>query len=107
MKETPKAPESLKEAGKSFWEKVHADFVLEQSHDLSRLEQACACLDLIADAEARVKAEGLFSKDRYGQTKPHCALAIIRDNRTLFLRALRELGLDLIEPPDSRLPGRY
>ena len=107
MKESPKAPENLKEAGKAFWEKVHGDFILEHGHDLTRLEQACACLDTISDAEAVVREQGLFQTDRYGQVKPHCALNVIRDNRILFLRAVRELGLDLIEAPDSRLPGRY
>lgn len=102
-----KPPQGLKRAGKRFWVRVMNEFVLEETHDLARLEMACRCLDEIVKAEGVVEQDGMYIKDRFLQTREHPAMKTCRDNRTLFLRAVRELGLDLEQSPESRPPGRY
>ena len=102
-----RAPTGLKASGKRFWRKVMAEFVLKDTHDLERLKLACSCLDEIAAAESIVADEGLFIKDRFEQTREHPGIKTIHDNKVLFLRAVRELGLDLNVPEDSRPPRQY
>jgi P27 family predicted phage terminase small subunit len=104
---TNRAPNGLKTAGKGFWHKVLEEFVLTDAHDLERLKQSCSCLDEISDAEAVVRKEGMFVKDRFQQTREHPALKTTRDNKTLFCRIIRELGLDLNVPDTSRPPRQY
>ena len=97
----------LRAPGKHFYQTVLSEYELVDHHDLERLTQACKCLDEISEAEAIIKAEGRYITDRFGQRKEHPAGRAIRDSRTLFFRAIRELGLDLSTGPESRIPGRY
>lgn len=80
---------------------------MDQSHDLERLFQACGCLNEIFEAEKIVKAEGAFIEDRFRQKKEHPAMKQIRDNKNLFCRIVRELGLDIHEVGESRPPRQY
>jgi hypothetical protein len=52
------------------------------------------------------RRDGLTSSDRYGQRRPHPALAAARDARSQALQALRSLHLD-VEPlqPHRGRPG--
>jgi P27 family predicted phage terminase small subunit len=99
-------PKDLKKAGKAFWQSVMKENDLRESHDLARLEMAAKCLDDIASAEDQIKKGGLFVADRYGQMKENPAAKTIRENRIIFCRIIRELGLDL-EIQESRPPRLY
>jgi len=101
-----RSPSGLKKAGKKFYRKVMAEYELLDTHDLERLTQACKCLDEITEGERIIEAEGRFIEDRFKQRREHPAAKSIRDARTLFFRAVRELALD-VEPPESRPPRRY
>lgn len=91
----PKPPSNLKAKGRRFWTSVLKDYSLDECHDLERLHQAAMCLDEIEAAEAVKKSQGLYVQDRFGQVREHPAQKTIRDSRTLFLRCVRELGLDI------------
>ena len=101
---TPKPPAHLKRDGKVFWRSVAGTFDLE-AHHLAVLTVAAERLDRVAEARARVKRDGPYVRDRFGQLKAHPALAVERDATVGFLRAARELGLDVDEPNEAR-PGR-
>lgn len=103
----PKAPNGLQSHGKRFFKKVLSEYVLTESHDLERLYLGCRCLDEIAEDEKVVKAEGRFIEDRFKQKREHPAAKSIRDNKIIFLRIVRELGLDISSPTDSRPPRQY
>jgi phage terminase small subunit len=103
----PKVPNGLQSHGKKFFKKVLSEYVLTEGHDLERLFMGCRCLDEIAEAEEIVKKEGRFITDRFLQRKEHPASRAIRDNKTLFCRIIRELGLDISSPADSRPPRQY
>ena len=100
-KQTP--PGYLSPASRRWWRSVADDFDLEPHHFLL-LTNACEALDRIEAARQQVATDGLFTRDRYGQTKPHPALRVEAENRTLFARMLRELSLDNAAE-DSRPPG--
>jgi P27 family predicted phage terminase small subunit len=103
----PKTPSGLNTAGKKFWKKVLSEFELSETHDLERLSMAARTLDDLAEAEKQVKKDGMFTVNRYGGTVEHPAVKTVRDTRMLFIKIVRELGLDLAIPEDSRPPRRY
>ena len=61
--------------------------------------------DLYQHARAELAKHGLVYQDDKGMIRPRPEAAIARDARTAFLRALRELRLD-VEPPQQRFGGR-
>src|SRR5262249_8782395 len=80
---------------KRWWIAVQRDFAIEDPAGLELLSGASQCLDRIREARAAIKAEGLFTTDRFGQRRSHPAVLIERDARTGFLANLRALHLDL------------
>lgn len=62
--------------------------------------------DRMRQAQEAVSRDGAYIDGRFG-VKAHPALAIERDSRVSFLRAQRELGLDLEAPPSPRSPTRW
>jgi hypothetical protein len=101
-------PKGLTPRSRAIWRAVLKDFDLV-SHEKALLEEALRALDRADQARAEVDEGGLTYRDRFGQPRPHPALAVERDNRGLFARTLRELGLDAnsIENRPPAPPGRY
>jgi phage terminase small subunit len=89
--------------------KVTEDYELGEHH-LRILQLLCRALDRADQAQALLDEDGIVIEDRWGQKKPHPAVAIRRDAEISAARLLRELDLDNdavadIRPP--RLQGRY
>jgi hypothetical protein len=100
-------PKSLKTQGRKFYQKVLVECAdLREIHDLKRLELAAKCLDDIREGEKEIEKTGRYILDRYSQVKESPAGKVIRENRIIFCRILRELGLDL-EVPEPRPPRQY
>lgn len=99
-------PKGLKKAGRSYWKKSLSEIPMDEAHDLERLTMACKCLDEVAEIEERVESDGRFVKNRYGNVVEHVGVKAIRDTRTLFVRIIRELGLDA-PSSESRPPRKY
>ena len=100
-------PDELKTAGRAFWSKAMKENDLTAAHDETRLLMACKCLDECAAIEAQIEADGRFVRNRYNSLIEHPGLKGLRDFRTLFVRIIREMGLDLEPPGESRPPRRY
>jgi phage terminase small subunit len=100
-------PGALKAAAKKFWKKVLSEYVLSDAHDLQRLALAAGCLDEIAGAEIILRAEGYFTLDRYGGRRENPAAKSVRENKIIFCRIIRELGLDLEGAKESRPTRQY
>jgi phage terminase small subunit len=98
-------PKNLKETGRTFFKKVQAEYVFEDTHDVERLSQAAACLDEIVFAQRELEKDGRFFKTKSGIIREHPALKAVRDFRTLFVRIIRELGLDLETAEPLRPPS--
>lgn len=103
----PKPPKNLKSEGRKFWSKVTAEYNFDAEHDFVRLAQAAGCLDAIKAAEDKVEAEGKFLQNRFHELREHPGLKVIRDNKIVFCRIVRELCLDLDEPEGPRPPRLY
>jgi phage terminase small subunit len=102
---TPRPPKGLTPAARRFWRETLAAFELEPHH-LSLLEQACRTLGTIEEAEAAIARDGAYVSGRFG-VRSHPAAAVRDRNRIGFARLVRELGLDLEAPANSRPPSRW
>lgn len=100
-------PGCLKGPGKKFWDKVLSEYEITEAHDLERLFYGCTCINEISMAEKIVSTEGAFIKDRFDQVREHPGMKTIRDNKLLFVKIIRELGLDLERPQESRPLRQY
>lgn len=106
MTKRVKPPDNIGPKGRAFWHKTHKRLVLDEEHDLERLAQACTCLDTIKAAEEAVAAAGMFVKNRFDELREHPGVKVIRDNKIVFCRIIRELQLDTETPPDDARPPR-
>jgi P27 family predicted phage terminase small subunit len=99
-------PLHLSPAMKRWWREVLSEYVLE-THHLKVLQAACEAWDRGQQAREDVARNGLTINDRWGQPKLNPCVQVERDARTAFLRAVRELDLD-VEPPRElpRVAGR-
>jgi phage terminase small subunit len=99
------APRHLSAESRRLWRETTRVYELEARH-LAILLCALEAFDRMREAQAAVKADGAYVDGRFGM-KSHPGLAVERDSRLAFLRAQRELGLDLEAPAASRPPSRW
>jgi phage terminase small subunit len=100
----PRPPQHLAPATRKWWSSVVAEFEL-QPHHLRLLTLACQAWDRGEQARAELeKLRTLVYVDEHKSWRPLPQVAIERDARIAFARLLRELGLDLAAPDDSRIP---
>jgi P27 family predicted phage terminase small subunit len=96
----PRSPQHLTAEARRFWRQVVDEYQLE-AHHLRILETGCEALDRMRQAQALIASEGMTVDGRFGP-KQHPAVAVERDSRIALLRAIRELGLDVEAPAQSR-----
>jgi phage terminase small subunit len=104
----PRPPRGLTERSNALWRGILADYDLTPP-ECAVLEEALRLLDRASEARAVVDRDGPVFLDRWSRPKVHPMLAVERDMRALFIRNLRELGLDPRALPNSRppaIPGR-
>ena len=98
----PKAPAHLNAETQRWWSLIAKEYELE-SHHLRLLTLAAKQWDRAEAAERKIKHDGIFVKDRFGQQRANPAVAIARDASIAFARLMRELALDDAGDP-SRPP---
>jgi P27 family predicted phage terminase small subunit len=101
--ELPAAPSHLSKRAKGLWESITDEFLLA-AHQFELLRRACEASDRADAALALLKKDGLTEMDRFGQRRPHPAVAVERDSRIGEARLLRELALSPEEPGEPRPP---
>jgi phage terminase small subunit len=101
---TPKPPKGLSPAARRWWTRLRAGYGIDDDGGLAVLTEGAWAVHRAEEAKAIVDAEGLVTHDRWGQSKPHPAVATERDARGAVLRALKQLNLDL--EPLRNGPGR-
>ncbi len=104
--ETKKPARKLTGPGRVFWNKVLKQYAFESEHDFELLYQGCSTLNEIVEAEKVVSKEGRFIRDRFEQIREHPAMKTIRDNKLLFMKLVRELGLTITDD-QARSPRQY
>ena len=98
----PATPRSLRTKGKALWKSVTAQFELE-GYQLESLRLACEALDRIEDARLAIQKHGLVIEGRLG-VKANPACDVEKNNKTIFARLLREIGLDAILDAEATRP---
>jgi P27 family predicted phage terminase small subunit len=93
-----KIPKYLQPETKKWCRETYERYVLEEHHRRI-LILAAESWDRKQQARAILEKDGLTVTDKYGATKPHPCLAVEKDAGALFLRSIRELGLDLASEP--------
>lgn len=101
----PAPPPYLAEAGRRFWLQVVQEWELDV-RSLALLAAACKQADRAAEAREILQQQPVVILDRFGQPKTHPAVDVERNASLAFVRILREIGLDVEPPPDSRPPRR-
>ena len=94
----------LRPATKKWYDSIRAEYSLE-SHHLRILLTAAESWDRAAQAREAIEQTGLLVLDRYGQHKVNPAVEAERSCKILFLRSIRELGLDVAEVEAPRPPS--
>jgi phage terminase small subunit len=98
---TSKPPRHLSAESRRFWNAILAEYELE-AEALLVLRAACENWDRAQQAREAIAAEGLTLGG-----KRHPAVDIEKQAYGLFLRSMRQLGLDVVAPgPVGRPPGR-
>ena len=96
-----KAPRHLNPATRKWWESVVAEYELEPHH-VRLLTLAGESWDRGQQAREAIAKHGLTFVDRHGSPRARPEVGIERDSRIAFARLLRELGLDVQPPSESR-----
>jgi phage terminase small subunit len=102
VKQQPTAPKHLKAATRRWFDSVIAGYEL-QPHHVRLLTLAGEAWDRGQEAREALKS-GLTFIDRFDCPHARPEIAIERDARIAFARLMRELGLDLADPEESRPP---
>jgi P27 family predicted phage terminase small subunit len=101
--ELPKPPKHLRAATRKWFSAVVADYAME-AHHVRILTLACESWDRAAQAREALAEHGLVFTDRYGCPHPRPEAAIERNSMVTYLRAVRELGLEVEQPTETPRP---
>ncbi len=98
----------LRPATRTWFDEICGAFELE-SHHLKILQLAAEAWDGYQQAREAIAENGTtFINVKHGDIKPRPEVAIMQNSRIAFLRALRELNLDLPAPDAPRpAPLKY
>jgi phage terminase small subunit len=101
---TPKPPPHLRPATAQWFASVVGNYEME-AHHVRLLTLACEAWDRGQQAREIIDRDGITFVDRFGCPKPRPEVAVERDSRIAFARLIREIGIDLAEPAESRPPA--
>lgn len=93
MKNSDAIPKHLTGEARRLWQRLTRDFAIDDAAGLTLLRAACEAFARGEQARRMLKREGMFTRDRFGQRRPHPAVQIERDCRTQLIAALRALKL--------------
>ena len=103
MKTAAPKIDHLTRASEAWFRQIERDYDLE-SHHLRILLVAAEMWDRSASARDAIAEHGTMVLDRYNCWKANPACEVERSSKTLFLKAIRELGLDIEEPDEATRP---
>lgn len=92
--EPPRAPAGLGTEASRFWDDVVRDYTLAD-WQLAVLETACSAKHLEAKCVAIIEAEGMTVQTGQGMVRARPECTILRDARAAFLRACKDLNLEV------------
>jgi P27 family predicted phage terminase small subunit len=98
---TPSPPKHLRADTAAWFNSITKEYELD-SHHLKLLTKACEAWDRSEQAREAIEKLGMTYDDRFGAPRARPECAIERDSRLAFARLVRELGLDVAPPSESR-----
>ena len=98
-----RAPQHLRLDTRRWWRHCGAEWPLE-AHHIKLLTIAAESWDRLTMAREIIDRDGMTFLDRLGHPRPRPEIAIERDCRISFMRAIRELDLDIAPPTQSTRP---
>lgn len=97
-------PKHLSPESAAWFTRTVKEYEFEEHH-LKLLTLACESWDRAVQARKGIEKNGLTFVDRHGSPKPIPEIAIEKDSRIAFARLVRELGLDIAPPAETRPPS--
>ncbi len=95
------APRHLSADARQMWREIIAEYDGWGVAELSILCSALEAFDRMRQAQKKL-GKSLITEDKYGQVRPHPCVAIERDSRKAYLRALNQLGIGGMSRPAGR-----
>lgn len=95
-RDLPPPPKHLRAETRAWWTRIVDEYDLPE-HALRILEAASDAWDRMQGARETLAAEGTTFTNRFGEPRVHPCVAIERDARLAFIRATRELCLDVAD----------
>ena len=93
----PKPPRTLGQAGTNLWDRIVAEYVLDDAGGRELLTLCCQALDRAEALKQQIDAEGETVKVK-GVLRDHPALKHELQNRSFVAKALARMGLNLEVP---------
>jgi P27 family predicted phage terminase small subunit len=100
-KTAAKPPKHLRAATAQWFTEIVGEYLLE-THHIRLLIKACEANDRCEQAREALLKYGITYEDRFGSPRARPECAIERDSRLAFARLVREIGLDVSAPTESR-----
>lgn len=94
---TPPAPSGLSAEARKLWGKILLEMGAWEDSQLWIIRTGLEQWDIMQAARARVRKDGQMVEDRFGQSKVHPLLSVIRDNANGVRQTFKLLGLDFME----------
>ena len=94
-------PKHLRADTAAWFSTVVKEYELD-SHHVRLLTKACEAWDRSEQAREAIAKHGMTYEDRFGAPRARPECAIERESRLAFARLVRELGLDVAPPSESR-----
>jgi P27 family predicted phage terminase small subunit len=91
-------PKHLSLTARKLWRDICASHEVAHANQFALLRSACEAFDRAEGARQILAAEGITTKDRFGQLRAHPACAIERDARGQMIACFRALGLSDPDP---------
>src|SRR6266700_3182747 len=96
-----KSPQHLRADTAAWFETILQEYELDSHHE-RLLTKACEAWDRSEQAREAIAKHGMTYEDRFGAPRARPECAIERDSRLAFCRMVREIGLDVAPPSESR-----
>jgi len=88
---TPRPP-AVSERSRAWLEELERAYELGP-HERKLAVSAAQALDRAGEAQERLQQDGTYVQDRFGQLRPHPAVAVERDGRAAFTRIVLAMRL--------------
>jgi hypothetical protein len=88
----PSPPRELKEAGRTLWSSIIAEFVVDDAGSRAVLKEICQTADMVAACREQIAREGLTVATNNGGMRDHPLTRTLLMSQSFMTRSLIRLG---------------